>query len=144
MVVASCASTNGRGPVHGLFQMYFGGLEAMGQAYDPFVKGVARAQLEVVSLMSRRAQAYFEIPSRLSQCRTPQDIADEQIRFWRIAYEEYAQSMGRITEAMASFSAPPFGIMVPDDEADNGRDYITFPETKRRPRAQRGKERRAA
>lgn len=133
--------------MHGLFQMYFGGLEALGQVYDPYVKGLARAQLEVMGLMSRRAQAYLEIPGRLGHCRTPQDIASEQLRFWRTAYEEYAQSMARMTEAMASVTTPPFGIKVPDDEASSAHDYITFPEpteTKEGPRAKRGRERRAA
>lgn len=146
-MVASCAQANGKTPMHGLFQMYFGGLEAMGQAYDPFFKGAARAQLEVMGLMSRRAQAYLEIPGRLSHCRTPQDVANEQLRFWRTAYEEYAQSMGRITDAMASITTQPFGIKMPDDEAESAHDYITFPEpteAKEQSRSGRGKERRAA
>jgi Phasin protein len=146
-MVASCAQANGKTPMHGLFQMYFGGLEAMGQSYDPFFKGIARAQLEVMGLMSRRAQAYLEIPNRFSHCRTPQDIASEQLRFWRTAYDEYAQSMGRITGAMASVTTPPFGFTVPDDEAESAHDYITFPEptgTEERSRSGRSKQRGAA
>jgi hypothetical protein len=99
--------------MHGMFQMYFSGLEAMGQAYDPFLKGLARAQLETMGFMNRRAQAYLEIPARLSHCRTPQDLAGEQMRFWRAAYEDCAHSMARVTEAMSSAAATSFVTATP-------------------------------
>ncbi len=124
--------------------MYFSGLEALGQAYDPFTKGFARAQLEFMGLMSRRAQAYMEIPSRLSQCRTPQDLANEQMRFWRTAYEEYSDSLGRITEAMASLAMPSFGFGSDGGDAQSAHDYITFPETKEPGRPGQARERKAA
>ena len=144
-MVASFAPVNGKFPMHGMFQMYFSGLEAMGQAYDPFLKGLARAQLEAMGFMNRRAQAYLEIPARLSHCRTPQDLVGEQMRFWHAAYEDYAHSMARATEAMSSVATPSFVTATPDDE--KARDYITFPEpagSKPYARGGRGKERRAA
>jgi phasin protein len=142
-MVASFAPANGF-PVNGIFQMYFSGLETMGQAYDPFFKGLARAQLEAMGFMNRRAQAYFEIPTRLSQCRTPQDLASEQMRFWRAAYEDYAHSVARVTEAMSA-GVPSFGSAAPN--AESAHDYITFPEptgVKPHARSGRGKEQRAA
>ncbi len=142
VAAASRAQANGKSPVHSLFSMYFSGLEAMGQAYDPFTKGIARAQLEFMGLMSRRAQAYMEVPGRLSQCRTPQDLANEQMRFWREAYEEYSDSFGRMTEAMASLAMPSFAFRPYGEEVDSAHDYITFPETKESGRQAR--ERRAA
>ena len=71
---ASNSHANGKSPAHSAFQMYFGGLEAFGQAYDPFLKGLARTQLEVLGFVNRRAQAYMQIPARAAQCRTPQDL----------------------------------------------------------------------
>lgn len=144
VAAAPRAHANGKSPVHSIFQMYFSGLEAMSQAYDPFTKGVARAQLELMGLMNRRAQACMEIPSRLSQCRTPQDLVNEQLRFWRTAYEEYAESMGRMTEAMASFAVPSFGFALPGDEAGSAHDYLTFPEPEEEVRPRQGRDRRAA
>ena len=144
VAAAPRAHANGKSPVHSIFHMYFSGLEAMGQTYDPFMTGVARAQLEVMGLMNRRAQAYMEIPTRLSQCRSPQDVANEQLRFWRTAYEEYVESMGRMTESMASFAVPSFGFGLPSDEAASAHDYITFPEPKEQGRPRHGRERRAA
>ncbi len=140
MVAASRVQANGKSPVHNIFQMYFGGLESFGQAYDPFMKGLARSQLELMGLMNRRTQAVMEIPTRLSQCRTPQDVFNAQARFWRTAYEEYSESVTRMTEAFASLAMPGFSLQMPDDEAGNAHDYITFPEPKgpeRRPRERR-------
>jgi hypothetical protein len=108
--------------------MYFGGLEALAQAYDPLMKGLARTQLELIGLANRRVQAVLELPARFSQCRTPQDMANEQARFWRTAFEEYTEGFGRMTEAVASF-VPTFGFS-PEGDAQSAHDYITFPETK--------------
>ncbi|HEX9882048.1 MAG TPA: phasin family protein [Hyphomicrobium sp.] len=144
VAAASRAQANGKSPVHSFFNMYFSGLEAIGQTYDPFTKSIARAQLEFMGLMSRRAQAYMEIPSRLTQCRTPQDLASEQMRFWRTAYEEYAESMGRMTEAMASLATPAFSFGHYGEDARSAHDYITFPETQESGRAGETRERRAA
>jgi hypothetical protein len=144
MVAAtSRAQANGKSPVHSIFHMYFTGLEAAGQAYDPFMKGFARAQLELMGLMSRRAQAYLEVPGRLSQCRTPQDLANEQMRFWRAAFEDYSASTRRVTDAMSAFAIPQFSLPLSGDEAQAAHDYLAFPEPKE-PSQGRGRERRAA
>ena len=114
--------------------MYFSGLDAFAQAYDPFTKGFGRSQLEILGLMSRRAQACMELPSRIMQCRTPQDLVNEQVRFWRTAYEDYTASMGRVTEALSSFTLPHLAL---GDDTTSGRDYISFsePEEQRSPRS---------
>ena len=141
MVAAtSRAQANGKTPIHSFFNMYFGGLEAFGQAYDPFTKGFARAQLEFMGHLNRRAQAYLEVPNRLAQCRTPQDLVNEQVRLWRSAYEDYTASMGRVTEALSSLAMPHLAL---GDEAGNGRDYIAFSEPEEQ-RGSRSRDRKAA
>jgi len=144
MVAASRHQANGKSPVQSFFHVYFSGLEAMGQAYDPFTKNIARAQLEFMGLMSRRAQAYLEIPGRLAVCRTPQDLASEQMRFWRTAYEEYAESVGRMTEAMAAFATPAFGFGKFGEGEHNAHDYLAFPENEEQGRRPHPRERKAA
>jgi hypothetical protein len=124
--------------------MYFSGLEAVGQTYDPFTKSIARAQLEVLGLMSRRAQAYLEIPGLLGRCRTPQDLANEQMHFWRTAYEEYSDSFGRITEAMASLATPAFAFGQQGEDGRSAHDYITFTEPKEPGRPGQARDRKAA
>lgn len=144
VAAASRAQANGKSPLNTAFQMYFGGLETFGQAYDPFMKSCARAQLECAGFFSRRAQAYLEVPHRLSQCRTPQDIANEQLRFWRDAFEDYSDSARRVTEALASMTLPSFGAPPSDDEVASARDYITFPDTKEPEPTRGSRDRKAA
>ena len=144
VAAASRAQAQGKSPIQSFFHMYFAGLENMSQAYDPFTKNIARAQLEFMGLMNRRAQAYLEIPNRLSVCRTPQDLANEQMRFWRTAYEEYTDSFGRLTEAMTSMAGPSFGFGKHDDGERNAHDYLSFTENEERGRPVHPRERRAA
>jgi hypothetical protein len=73
------------GPLGNPSQAYFGGLDMMVKGYEPALKGVGRWNLEVLGLMARRAQAWLEIPSRLSQCKTPADLFKEQTKFWQAA-----------------------------------------------------------
>lgn len=139
---AQSAHANGKLPAHNAFQFLFGGLDALGQVYDPFVKGMARTQLEVLGFFNRRAQAYMQIPARLAQCRTPQDVANAQVQFWRAAYEDYTDSAGRVANALAACSLPNFASIV-SEEVKNAHDYIAFPDEKETP-STRPRERKAA
>lgn len=60
--------------------------------FGPVAKTMARANLEVVDWMTRRARAYTELPLRLMRCPTPQDAISEQGRFVKEMMEDY-QSM---------------------------------------------------
>lgn len=115
------------GPFGNPFQMYFSAIDQMSQSMGP-MKGYARCQLEMMGFMSRRAQAYMEIPSRLSQCRTPQDLMNEQMRFWQNAFQQYSDSSRKIMEAWAQAVVPPVGFG--GRPAARERDYISFPDPK--------------
>lgn len=129
------------GPFGPLFQTYVSALENVGRAYgiaNPLapdfnsqslsqrmsgpLKAAARCQLEVLGLVNRRAQAYMHVPTRLAQCRTPQDLLNEQMGFWRTAAEQYAESSRRIFDAWAV--ADP-GYFSGGRKAAE-RDYINF------------------
>lgn len=126
---ASRGERNEDSPVHSLFHIYFGGLDTLSQTYDPFTKSFARGQLELMGLMNRRAQALLEIPNRLSQCRTPQDLVNEQQRYWHTAYEQYSETAGQMMGLMGPLVAPPFGFGAATAETSKDEhDYITFPE----------------
>jgi hypothetical protein len=133
---------NGKSPTHNAFQFLFGGLDVLGQAYDPFLKGVARTQLEMMGFFNRRAQAYMQLPAHLAQCRTPQDVVNAQVQFWRGAYEDYTDSAGRVTSALAACTLPNLASLV-SEEVKNAHDYIAFPDTKE-PTSGRTRDRKAA
>lgn len=112
------------------------------QAFEPFMKGIIRCQLEVFSFWSRRAQACMEFPARMSQCRTPQDILNEQTRFCQTAFQQYNESAGRIASACQQMATPPsFGN---DKSARQQRDYLAFPDAEPAVQAPNGAQRFAA
>lgn len=161
---------NALGPFGALFQNYFTALETFGRGGSAFeggfgmpfdgealtsqwlapFKATARCQLETLGLMSRRAQAYLQVPTRLAQCRTPQDVLNEQMAFWRTAGEQYRDSSRRIGEAWLQ-AYPWFNPAASAGRpaARRERDYINFNgtggERSASPRAEpSGKQRRVA
>ena len=128
------------GPLGNLSQTYFGGLDMMVKGYEPAFKGVSRWNLEVLGLMARRAQAWLEIPSRLSQCKTSADLFKEQTKFWQGVAADYTDGSQRLTAAWSACAA-----VMPKLNGAQPRDYITFPEPQEAPAAapKRG-ERKAA
>lgn len=73
-------------------------------AIEPMLKGMARCQLEAIGFAAKRAQAYMEIPSRLALVRTPQDLMNEQMRFWQTAVQQYQDGSRRIMASVTSMS----------------------------------------
>jgi hypothetical protein len=134
------------GPVQNMFQTFCSGWDAAGFGFEPMMKAAARSNIEAVTLASQRAQAYLELPSRLGQCRTPQDLAGEQMRFWQTMAQQYTECSRRIMTTWTS-CAHEVGNRA-KSESQRERDYITFPEPQQEREAERGTrtpgERRAA
>lgn len=128
-----------------LFQNYLSAFETVSQGTPPLgagfptafdtqaftqqatapLKAVARVQLEMLGLVNRRVQAVMQAPAKLAQCRTGQDIVNEQMAFWHEAAEQYAASGRRIADAWSAalpWAVPYATIDVPEAE----RDYIDF------------------
>lgn len=114
------------GPVQAMLNTAYGGLTTTGRNLEPWFRAAARGNLEAYTLMNRRAQAYMELPLRLSQCRTPQDFANEQMQFWQTMAREYAESSQRIAAAWLEV-AQKAGRRDKNGR-EKERDYITFPE----------------
>jgi hypothetical protein len=140
------------GPFGAIFQNYISALDSFGQGkaaptaglpgFDPQavtaqatapLKAAGRCQLEALGLINRRAQAYMQVPTRLAQCRTPQDLVNEQMAFWRTAGEQYSDSTRKIAEAWtqvfpwasASWANAPWAAGA-DRATRTERDYISF------------------
>jgi len=106
-----------------MMEAYFGGLDSAAQSFEPAVKSLARANLEVIGLCNRRTQAYLEVGSRLSRCRSPQDVMAEQVWFWRTMFSQYQESTQRIVALWAeAVPMPQFA------QAPRQRDVLTLPE----------------
>lgn len=79
-------------------------LENMTAGFGP-MKALTMQQMELLTLMSRRAQAYLGIPQRLSRCRTQSDLINEQLRFWQTAQSQYQDATSRIANAWSDLFA---------------------------------------
>lgn len=126
------------GPLGNLSQTYFGSLDMMVKGCEPALKGAGRLNLELLGLMTRRSQAWLEIPSRLGHCRTPIDLFNEQMRFWQTAAADYSEGTRRLAAAWGACAA------MPKLNGAQPRDYITFAEPKDSATAPKQGDRKAA
>lgn len=99
-------------PLLGFIEGYQAQLQGAAQAWGPLIKVTVRCQIEAASLVSRRARAALELPSRLAACRSPFDLMSESLRFWSAASDEYAQSSRRIMDAWMR-PAQPMAVVPP-------------------------------
>lgn len=112
------------GPLGNLSQAYFGSLDKMVKGCEPAFTGAGRWNLELVGLMSRRSQAWLEIPMRLARCKTPADIYSEQMRFWQSAATDYADGWQRLMGVWGACAS------MPRLNGPGPRDYMAVPEQK--------------
>ena len=117
-------------PVTGLgpFQAFFSGMsgsEATAPAMptEHLMRSFARCQSELQGLVSRRAQAYVELPSRIAEIRTTQDMVQEQTRFWQTAMQQYAECSQRIMNLWMQSLQPPVTRFEQRSQAVS-RDYL--------------------
>jgi hypothetical protein len=109
------------------------GVDRATLGWELWFKAVSRCQLEMMSLASRRAQAYMELPACIGACRAPHDLIGEQANFWRTAATQYAETWGRVaddfrllTPAPWSFwnSLKPAGAQDKETAEKQERDYM--------------------
>lgn len=79
---------------------------AESDGFVPLTKGVARTNMELAGLASRRAKAYVEFPAELTRCQTPQDVVNRQMRFWSDMMRDYQTTLGRMTRTWADSANP--------------------------------------
>ena len=99
-----------------------GNVDAVVRAYGPALKAIGRFNLEMLALMSRRWQAWLGAPRQFGGCRSPQDVVQEQVRFWQAAARDYAQSAQHLSATFGAFA------VMPEHRGAAQRDYITVQE----------------
>lgn len=125
------------------------------QICEPSIKAMAYSGAELLSLASRRAQAYMELPARIGACRSPQELMAEQARFAQMAWAHYSECCTRMMTACQTMAPQTAGLMeiwgsamrapmsasmipAPRDYLDNGEDSSELKERRQ------GQPRRAA
>jgi hypothetical protein len=94
------------------------------QASAPIVKAAMRLNMELMSLTGRRMRAYLDLPSALGRCRSPQDLATEQMRFWQAAARDYSDSSRNAVEAWSALLSS--GASLSNGAALADRDFMDF------------------
>lgn len=118
--------TEARGPFELSAPWLNFGLSA--QASAPIVKAAMRFNMELMSLTGRRMRAYLELPSTLGRCRSPQDLAAEQMRFWQTAARDYTDSSRSAMEAWGTLVSS--GVSLSNGAAAMDRDFMDFNESR--------------
>ena len=101
------------------------GLEMLTRSAEPMLRTATQTQHAMTGLMTRRARAYQELPTRAMACRTVQDLTTVQTQFWREASADYAEVFQRLARAWTF--AGGFG-QPQDGERATPRDFISFQE----------------
>lgn len=115
--------TEARGPFEFSAPWLNFGLSA--QASAPIVKAAMRFNMELMSLTGRRMRAYLDLPSTLGRCRSPQDLAAEQMRFWQTAARDYTDSSRSAMEAWGTLLSS--GVSLGNGAASSlDRDFMDF------------------
>lgn len=78
---------------------------------DPVLTACARNSAELMSLMSRRMQAYLQLPAQLCGCRSPQDCLAEEVRFAQTAWAQYVECGARMMSAAGCVAPQAAGAM---------------------------------
>jgi hypothetical protein len=102
-----------------------GQLEQTVMAFQPFWKGMARWQLELMSYGSRQAHAAVQLPQRLTRCRTFHEVAAEEARYFEVAAQQTAETAQRLAAIWMGMAAMP---QIPRTKTAM-RDYIRLPES---------------
>ncbi len=91
-------------------QGLFDGIDKAAQGWEIWFKAIARCQLETMSLVSRRVQAYVELSARMGACRAPHEFVGEQLNFWQTAAKQYAETCGRIADDFRPLTPMPWNF----------------------------------
>jgi hypothetical protein len=92
------------GPLTNLSQAYFRSLDMMWKDYEPAFMSF---NSECMRLDNRRTKAWLDIPACLGRCKTPQDVLNEQVKFWQQMGKDYAEGTRQLTIALRPLQSLP-------------------------------------
>lgn len=72
-----------------------------------YMEAMARANVEMVGLLGRRSRAYLELPTQLSRCRTPQQMLEEQAKFFQDMLHDYQVTNDRVVNCWIEATGAP-------------------------------------
>lgn len=61
-----------------------------------YMRAFAQANVEMVGLLGRRSRAYLDLPMHLARCRSPQQVVEEQAKFFQDMLHDYQVANDRM------------------------------------------------
>jgi hypothetical protein len=117
-------------------QVGFEGIEAAFQSWsqgaNPWLKAIAQANSEMMSLIAQRSHALMELPVKVSQVRQPQDIMQIQSQYLQTALQQHSDVVRRIVSVWGSVMpmAGALSSSMGQTPAAPARDVIAVPEAR--------------
>ena len=71
-----------------------------------YARALAQANVEMIGLIGRRSRAYLDLPAHLARCRTPQQLMDEQAKFFQDMLHDYQVTNDRMMNYWMEAAAP--------------------------------------
>jgi hypothetical protein len=98
-------------------------LDGYAVPFASFWKAAARFQLDQLAFMTRRTQAYLDLPKTVAKCSSTQALMAEQVRFWEQAQRQYLQ---QFETALSVIPLPPLVEPgAPPSKVARVHDYLT-------------------
>jgi cation transport regulator ChaB len=84
-----------------------------GKLYD----SATRFNTEWAEFLGRRLQEDFAVPQRLSACKSPQEAQQIYVDYWKTAFAQYQDEMGRLAKMSETFARQTASAMQKHAEA---------------------------
>jgi hypothetical protein len=90
---------------------------------EPMARSVAEYNMEMAELLKLRARALMDASSRMTQCKTPADFADLNMKYWQAATQDYLEATRKITTVFTSSR----GVAADPSAAPAGNPFLDNP-----------------
>ena len=72
-----------------------------------YARALAQTNVEMIGLVGRRSRAYLDLPNHIAECRTPQQILEQQARFFQEMLNDYQTTNERVMNCWMEATSPP-------------------------------------
>ncbi len=95
-----------------IFQMAFETADVMSFWWQPLVKGVGRAQLEIAGLQAKNLQAAMNWSRAIATAREPDDLLRANVGFCQSVLSHCEEAAPRVSGAMTKAAEPVVGFQL--------------------------------
>lgn len=111
-----------------LYQAMFEGADLFMSFWQPTLKGVGRAQLEMAQLAAKCGQSTVQWAVSLATCRTPSDVMAANLKYFDDVAAYQRDSVEKLTAAIAKVAEPPRAFEVLKMPQRPHHDMIVLPD----------------